>query len=489
MRPANIDTNPERLLEKFFNTPDLKELHGYLAPILIKSHNALQNADAFSDHDDVRKVENILAKDLPGAIENYLAMPMDYRNSKKINESATPRELLIKSIDVLVQALRDIEERNLAGFEKKTLIDHKIFKEKYAVEVEPENAFQSQFDWKSYQKNNPQTLDSILVKDTQTESETKEKKDSHFMAFLKLFSHLSFSFYRSKSFAQGWPEIDYFRMSHRMRNSNAQKDLDNNHNGTISTPKETLELRLRNVYSNEEVLYYMLTLIREVNRQSRDMEVMMPMRKSLAENPDTPEKLKNVCLELQNTIHIMNRYAPLYFKANAIWDFPRRPDVGTEEAVMALGNSCYMEELRQKIAHDKWETNRVVIKDMVMKSKPDLIQYYFDALVERFAISNEHWERAIKNTTYYVVQRAKKDPKFKEAIKLESYTNENMGVIDNRFYKYRYMKNLLDQINNGEIIDPAIQAKKDKGLYIEDAESKESSEKINPSRKHRRLKI
>lgn len=490
MRPSDIDTNPEKLLSKIFNTPDLKELHGYLAPMLIKSHNALQNTDAFSDHDDVRKVENILSKDLPGAIENYLAMPMDYRNSKKINESATPRELLIKSIDVLVQALKEIEERNLAGFEKKTVIDHKIFKEKYAVEVEPENEFKSQFDWKNYQKNHPQTLDSILVKDAQVNMEkTEEKKSGHFMAFLKLFSNLSFSFYRSKSFAQGWPEIEYYRLSRKFRDSNAQKDLDNNHNGKILTDPETLNLRIRNVYSKEETLYYVLTLIREVNRQSRDMEVMMPMHTSFAEKHHAPYELVQVCTELRNTIHVMNRYAPIFFNAGSAWDFPRKSDVGTQEAEMALGHSRHLEDIRLKIARGQWETNRIEIKAMVTESKPDVVKCYLDNLLDKFDINNEHWERAMKTTTYYVVQQAQREHRFKAVLNPEHYDNQAMSVSDTLFYKYGYMKNLIAQINNGEIIDPAIQAKKDKGISIDNVEDSQISEKINPTRQKRRIKI
>jgi hypothetical protein len=491
-QPTKMNTNPASLLEQIKQTPDLKELHGYLAPVLIRAHNALQNNQNknFNEADDVRKVENILSKDLPDSINNYLKMPIDYRNDKKINEQHSPRELLIKSMDVLVVALKEIEQRNLAIFEKKTVIDHKVFQEKYGVEVEPENQFKSQFDWNSYQKNHPQTLDAILTKELKKDEnaniQSKKEKKS-FSAFLKIIG--SFSFYRSKSFAYGWPNMEYWWMTQKMRESNAQRDLNTSRNGTIQTKADLLEFRIQEVYSKEETLYYVLTLMKEINEHTRHLKVKMPMRQSLAENITLTSELKNVCTELQNAIYVMNRKNPLHFQAGGIWDFSRASNVGTEEAAIALHRARHLEDIRIKIGRGKWETNRVEIKQMVMEEKPEIVAHYLECLAMQMKLDNPHWQRALTTTTYYVTQRAQKDSWFKEKVNLDKYDDKYMLVSDSNFYPYQHMKSLIAEINSGKVLDPEMQAIAEK-TYAEIKAKKDYEQwnKVNPTKKHHKIK-
>lgn len=443
-------TNPASLLEQIRQAPDLRELHAYLAPLLIRAHNALAQDVRFAEIDDRRKTENILARDLPDSIENYLKMPLDYRNGKKVNEEHTPRELLIKSMNVLVQALKDIEQRNMEVFEKKTVIDHKVFQQKYAVEVEPENEFQSQFDFETYRKNNPQMLERILTKETPTVSVKNEAspKKHYLVAFLNLWG--SFSMYRSRSFAQGWPNLEYLRLAHKYRHSNAQKDINMGRQNAFETSEDIIKLRIENIYTKEESYYYLLTLMRDINHKSQKLNVSIPLRKSLAQEKYATGAVKNLAKALKTTLYVMYRHNSVMFRGNGQWDFPRSEGLGSEEAVLAFSRAQNLETIRLNIAQGKWETAPKRIKEFVMDSQPELVKYYLDNLVRKFDINNPAWESALKLTTYYVHQRCHKEYLTDKAINLNNY-DVVQSPCSSDFYPFEYMKNLIKQIKNGKI--------------------------------------
>lgn len=157
------DKSVEKLLNQLYNEVDLKtDIFNFIQPVLMKSYALLQNdklniqngkADdvLFKDVEQQHMLENIIYRDLPGLIDLYVKLPIQYRNTERLKNGKTHRELLIENIEILINKLKEVEKNVYIDLDQAMTIKNKLIKEKYVsgnsnfIELN-KNQFESQMD-------------------------------------------------------------------------------------------------------------------------------------------------------------------------------------------------------------------------------------------------------------------------------------------------------------------------------------------------------
>jgi hypothetical protein len=182
----------EQLFVKMYGADDLRsDVLGFIQPFILSANNLLSNngnnhkishnnnssnsnkgttKDArFSeesfihlDMETQRKLENILYRDLPNLLDDYLELPINYRNQKKLISGKTHRETLIENIELLANQIHHLENTSFANEDAKARVKSKVLQERYGLEFEPQAdeaiTLQSTFDFNDYQKVNEKVL-------------------------------------------------------------------------------------------------------------------------------------------------------------------------------------------------------------------------------------------------------------------------------------------------------------------------------------------
>lgn len=186
----NIKENHIQILEKLFNdvfhAPDLKkEILDYIQPDVIKAHQLIHHenhsgliAQAFEEK---RQLENLLYRDLPNLVSDYVSLDLAYRNEKKLKNQQTHRQTLMENLQFIVAKLADLQESVFAGHDTKANSANQILEAKYGQvqsEVEP---VKSNYDWDRLKqsmlsKNLEKIYSDSSVKDIQDRSIESQQK-------------------------------------------------------------------------------------------------------------------------------------------------------------------------------------------------------------------------------------------------------------------------------------------------------------------------
>lgn len=480
----NQELSPELLavFKKIVSEPDLKELVPYLQPMVKKAYTVLANTtdsvkdnEIFADVDDRRKVENILTRDLPQAIENYLAMPLDYRNSKskKSEGRYTHREILIQSLELLVQALKDIEARNMEVFEQKAAVSQKVIKEKYAVEVTPENQFKGSFNWQAYEKEIEPvqhseaylSLDEMILVNEKKKQENKEKhlqtqageKPGSFSRFIALI-HSIFHPEKMSSTTDG---LSYSALAYSLRHSDLAQDLKRVKEFEGMAMKYSIlsalgnEDSIRYKYSPQESRLYLLTLVREIDKESQ---------KVFSKNqPDGSRNIAQIFLDdfgmtsmlqtLNRAVLVMCEKHPTAFDKGGVWELPNTLTTGKSVAMMAINQARQCVQIKEDIKAGSWVAQGDSVNFM-MHSKPvDVVAFYIDALLDLNQPNNPRWIQALTNMAYYANMKSQSDYAFGRAINLDKY-DTRFDSHNEKGDKYQYFAKIIEKVRNGEINAP-----------------------------------
>lgn len=470
------------LFNKISEQPDLKELVPYLQPMVKKASVVLAHTtdsvtdnELFADVDDRRKVENILSRDLPNAIENYLAMPLDFRNSKskKSEGKYTHREILIQSLELLIQALKDIEARNMEVFEQKAAVSQKIIKEKYAVEVAPENRFKGSFNWKGYEYEKEQTphvhseaylsLDEmILVNENkkqvarEKESQKKEKQTSfsRFITMIHTIIHPEKMSNMLENFA-------YNTLAYSLRKTDLAQSVKKLKEFDDMAIKYSIlsalgnEERIKKQYSPQESRLYLLTLMREIDSQSE---------KVLAKNRiDGSRNIREIFLDdfgmtsmlqsLNKAVLVMYETDPLAFDKGGIWELPETLSTGRSEAMIAISHARQCVQIKEDIKAGSWVAQGDSVNFMLYSKPVDVVSFYLDTLLNLNQPNNPKWIQALTNIAYYANMKSQSDVAFAKAVNLSQYQT-HFDSHHEKGAQYQFFGKLLAKVKNGEIKAP-----------------------------------
>jgi hypothetical protein len=463
------------LFEKINNQPDLKELVPYLYPMVLKANTALvlneKTGLSLAQIEDFRKIENILTKDLPGTIENYLAMPLDYRNGKsqKSDNRLTHREILIQSFELLIQALKDIEKRNLEIFEQKAYVTQKVIRQKYAVDVEPENEFKGDFNWQDYQRNNPPKLEEIIfTKQNQTplnpQADKKEdvnviqpvdKKSSS--AFLSMFSEI----WNATGMQEKLKKFQRAQMHYQFRYSKVHRDFTMNQetNWRNESSKALLEFTFTHKYSKKEIRYYLISMMEEMdktyNRLTEKTRYRLDISNTIQSLSESDEYMKNLSETLKNSIVILHRKYPEAFEKGGLFNELQN---GLSHSNMWVKEALYLakecEQVKKDLSSHKWITNLSSARWFVISKNPEVVSYYLDNLLDISHLRSQAWNTALINMTWFAYEKAKDSPETSKILDFDKYQKLYDNTNDNKFYVYGHMAKLIARIRSGKYSDP-----------------------------------
>lgn len=193
----NNNTRVENLLTQIYSQVDLKDdVFEYLQPYVLKAYGLLRsdqlniengkaNAVLFQDPEHKNAIENILFRDLPGFIDIYTQLPLDYRNEKIVKGNKTHRDLLIENVEILSRQLKGIEHSAYEIYDQRMSVSNRFIKERYnspdftnisATEVEPESTIQNKFSWNTFKESlGNKTMQSIIGRDFTKETDNNRK--------------------------------------------------------------------------------------------------------------------------------------------------------------------------------------------------------------------------------------------------------------------------------------------------------------------------
>lgn len=133
----------ENLLNQIYSQVDLKgDVFEFIQPHVMKAYGLLRS-DAlnrennrteqvvFRELEHQHRVEDILFRDLPGIVDIYCNLPLEYRNTHKLKSGKTHRELLMENIEILTAGLKEVETNAYEGVDRTMSVKNKLFKDKY----------------------------------------------------------------------------------------------------------------------------------------------------------------------------------------------------------------------------------------------------------------------------------------------------------------------------------------------------------------------
>lgn len=193
----------ENLLNQIYDQIDLKQdIFDYVQPFILNAYALLRNDEVakeqgninsilFKDIEQKLAVENILYRDLPGIVDIYIKMPLEYRNEKLVKNNKTHRQLLIDNIEILCKKLKSVEHDAYSQFDQSMRVSSRLIRERYednnfvqlsesALELEtqdsalssPSNNLQDNFNWQSVKS----TLPKLFMKDQMTPALADDNK-------------------------------------------------------------------------------------------------------------------------------------------------------------------------------------------------------------------------------------------------------------------------------------------------------------------------
>lgn len=86
------------------------------------------------DNEDLRKLENILQKDMSGLLDIYEKLPMTYRNEKPLKNNRTHRQNCIANLMLLSGIMLDIEDRTISQFDNLMSVQQHALREMYETD-------------------------------------------------------------------------------------------------------------------------------------------------------------------------------------------------------------------------------------------------------------------------------------------------------------------------------------------------------------------
>lgn len=192
----------EELLSLIYQQVDLKDdVYEFIQPFILKAYTLLRSDTInsenkkeevlFKELEDQLIINNILYRDIPGIIDIYIKMPLEYRNEKIVNKNKTHRELLIENLEILANKLKQVEHNAYATYDREMKISNNLIKQKYEesnfvklvegqLEYEMEgdgyHKVKNNFDWDKLKKIIPQINMNILQGEVKKEEITSEDK-------------------------------------------------------------------------------------------------------------------------------------------------------------------------------------------------------------------------------------------------------------------------------------------------------------------------
>lgn len=157
--------NHVQILEKLFNdvlhAPDLKkEILDYIQPDVLKAHQLIHN-NHNENHahgmtqtfEEKRQLENLLYRDLPNLVSDYVSLDLTYRNEKKLKNQQTHRQSLIENLQFIVAKLTDLQDSMFAGHDTKANSANQILEAKYGQPQTQVQPLKSHYDWDTLKKS------------------------------------------------------------------------------------------------------------------------------------------------------------------------------------------------------------------------------------------------------------------------------------------------------------------------------------------------
>jgi hypothetical protein len=171
----NVKENHTAILEKLFNdifhAPDLKkDILDYIQPEVLQAHELLNRHNVnnnvntqdktsslsleFEEH---RQMENLLYRDLPNLVSDYISLDLSYRNEKKLKNNETHRQTLMQNLQFIVAKLNDLKESVFAGHDTKANTANQILEAKYgSLQTEVEPIESDSYNWSELKASLPQ---------------------------------------------------------------------------------------------------------------------------------------------------------------------------------------------------------------------------------------------------------------------------------------------------------------------------------------------
>jgi hypothetical protein len=132
LNPA-LTQSIQNLYGRFTNLADLQDgVSEHMQALLNQMQTLLNNQNEFPvDKEDLRKLENILQKDMPGLLDIYEKLPMMYRNEKLLKNHRTHRQNCIANLMLLSDIMLDIEEKTISQFDNIMAVQQHALREIY----------------------------------------------------------------------------------------------------------------------------------------------------------------------------------------------------------------------------------------------------------------------------------------------------------------------------------------------------------------------
>lgn len=157
------DKSVEKLLNQLYSEVDLKsDIFNFIQPVLMKSYALLQSDKLniqngqtdnvlFKDIEQQHVLENIIYRDLPGLVDIYIKLPIEYRNTQKLKNGKTHRAMLIENVEILINKLKEVEKTAYMDIDQAMTVKNKLIKEKYVQDKDNfielnKNQFESNID-------------------------------------------------------------------------------------------------------------------------------------------------------------------------------------------------------------------------------------------------------------------------------------------------------------------------------------------------------
>jgi hypothetical protein len=121
---------------RFTHLADLQQgVAQHMQALLNQVSTLLDGQNEFPvDKEDLRKLENIVQKDMPGLLDIYEKLPMTYRNEKILKNNRTHRQNCIANLMLLSGIILDIEDRTISQFDNVMAVQQHALREIYETD-------------------------------------------------------------------------------------------------------------------------------------------------------------------------------------------------------------------------------------------------------------------------------------------------------------------------------------------------------------------
>lgn len=110
----------EVILNKAYKQPDLQDgIFDYIQENVMTAHTLLKSKQL--DIVQQFKLKNILNNTLPELLDNYSALPVDYRNESYLSNGKTHRDVFLETIEILIKKIKKVENEVYPSSEMKDI--------------------------------------------------------------------------------------------------------------------------------------------------------------------------------------------------------------------------------------------------------------------------------------------------------------------------------------------------------------------------------